>query len=127
MDWFREAIDDFEVAQELFKLGRWSKVCFFSHQASEKALKALMIKKLGIYVRTRSVRKLLTEIGKRINLPRELIEKWSKLDRYYVPTRYPNAWPALAPFEHYDREDAGQALKMAEELINCVKGEIEDP
>lgn len=127
LDWFKEALDDLEVAQELFKLGKWSKVCFFSHQACEKALKAFIIKKFGFYMRTHSVRELLLEIEKRISVPHELIEKCGKLDRYYVPTRYPNAWPALAPHEHYDESEAEGALRSAEELIDFVKKEIENP
>ena len=125
MDWFKEAEDDLEVAQELSRLGRWSKVCFFSHQACEKALKALIMKKFGFYIRTHSVSELLIEVGKRMNISQELIEKCSKLDRYYVPTRYPNAWPALAPHEHYDKKEAEEALRVAEELMNFVKREIE--
>ncbi|MCR6624406.1 MAG: HEPN domain-containing protein [archaeon YNP-LCB-024-027] len=31
-DWFEKAIDDFETATELFKVGKWSKVCFLSYQ-----------------------------------------------------------------------------------------------
>ena len=127
MDWFKEAVDDLEAAQELFKVGKWSKVCFFSHQACEKALKALIIKKLGFYMRTHSVRELIFEVGRRMDVPKELVERCSKLDRYYVPTMYPNAWPALAPHEHYDKEEAEWALKSAEELVNYVKGEIKDP
>ena len=38
-DWLEEALDDLEVARELFQFGRWSKVCFLSHLAVEKALK----------------------------------------------------------------------------------------
>jgi len=58
VDWLDEALDDYEVAMELYKLKRYSKACFFSQQASEKALKALMIKKMKTYVDTRSVAEL---------------------------------------------------------------------
>ncbi|HWQ16438.1 MAG TPA: HEPN domain-containing protein [Sulfolobales archaeon] len=37
-DWLDEAIDDLEAAGEMQRLGRYSKACFFSHQAAEKAL-----------------------------------------------------------------------------------------
>ena len=123
-DWFEEAIDDFDCAKGLFQLGKWSKVCFFSHQAIEKSLKTLCIK-IGIYLHTHSITKLLEEIRKTIKIPEELIIKAGKLDRYYIPTRYPNVWPALPPYKHYNSDDAEEALKIAEEVIEFVKREIE--
>ena len=127
-DWLEEAIDDLEVAKGLFQLGKWSKVCFFSHQAAEKALKAFSIKKLGIYIHIHSIVKLLEEINKAVNLPKELAMRAGKLDRHYIPTRYPNAWPALPPYKHYSRDDAEEALGIAVEVVEFVKREIErDP
>jgi len=127
-DWLEEAFDDLEAAKGLFQLGKWSKVCFFSHQAAEKALKALCIKNLGIYLHTHSVARLLEEIKKAVNISEDLILKVGKLDRHYVPTRYPNAWPALPPYKHYSRDDAEEALGIAVEVIEFVKGEVKrDP
>lgn len=120
-DWFEEAIDDFEAATELFKVGKWSKVCFLSHQTVEKALKSLMIKELNIYRHTHSIAELLREIGNRIEFPQELRDQASRLDRHYIPTRYPNAWPALPPHKHYSKEDAEEALNIAKSVIDFVK------
>ncbi len=47
------------TATDLLRLGRFSKACYFAQQAAEKALKALLIKKLNRYVHTHSVRELL--------------------------------------------------------------------
>jgi HEPN domain-containing protein len=124
-DWFEEAIDDLDAAKGLFQLCKWSKVCFFSHQAIEKSLKALCIKKLGIFLHTHSITKILEEIKKTIKISEELVIKAGKLDRYYIPTRYPNAWPALPPYKHYNKDDAEEALRIAEEVIEFVKREIE--
>ncbi len=124
-DWFEEAIDDFEAAQILLEMGKWSKACFFSHQAVEKALKALLIKKLGVYRHTHSVAALINEISSRIALPNNLAKLASKLDRYYIPTRYPSAWPSLPPHKHYSRSDAEEAVRIAYEVINFVKRTIE--
>jgi HEPN domain-containing protein len=65
-------------------------VCFLSHQAVEKALKALRIKRLGVYSQTQSIAKLIEDVRGVIVIPEELAEKAGKLDRYYIPTRYPN-------------------------------------
>jgi len=50
-----------------------------------------------------------------------LIDKVRKLDRYYIPTRYPNAWPALPPHKHYSKDDAEEALKTAVGVVEIVK------
>lgn len=122
-DWLEEAIDDLEAAEALFQAGKWSKVCFLSHQAVEKALKALCIRRLGVYLRTHSVARLIEEVGRVTSLPEGLAERVRRLDRYYIPTRYPNAWPALPPYKHYSREDAEDALRVAVEVVELVKRE----
>lgn len=61
-DWLDEATDDLEAARELYELGRYGKACFFSHQAAEKALKVLMIKKLGVYNTIHSAGELLRRL-----------------------------------------------------------------
>ncbi len=63
-----------------------------------------------------------------IVIPEELAEKDGKLDRYYIPTRYPNVWPALHPHKHYGKGDAEEALATAVEVVELVKREVEgDP
>ncbi len=44
------------AAIDLLRLGRYSKACYFAQQAAEKALKALLIKRLNRYEHTHSVR-----------------------------------------------------------------------
>ncbi len=127
-DWFEEALDDYGAAQDLYKLGRYSKACFFCHQACEKILKALMIKRLGKYDPIHSVAELLRRLSIAINVPEELVEKAEKLDRFYIPTRYPNAWPWGPPYRHYSVNDAREALEYAREVIEFARREIEkDP
>ena len=127
-DWLEEAVDDLEAARRLFEFSMWSKVCFFSHQAAEKALKALCIKKLGRYVQTHSVARLLEELGGAVELPEGLAERARRLDRHYIPTRYPSAWPEPPPHKHYSRRDAEEALTAAAEVVELAKREVErDP
>ncbi|RLF24945.1 MAG: DNA-binding protein [Thermoprotei archaeon] len=127
-DWLDEALDDYATAEDLMKLGRYSKVCFFCHQASEKIVKALMIKKIGRYEVLHSVAELLRRLKGYLNVSEDLIRRADMLDRFYIPTRYPNAWPSGAPYRHYTKEDARMALEHAREVIEFAKREIEkDP
>lgn len=84
-DWLEEALDDLEAARELFQFGRWSKVCFLSHQAVEKALKALCIKRLGVYSQTHSIAKLIEDVRGVIVIPEELAELGSLIDTISPP------------------------------------------
>jgi len=124
-DWWEEALDDYEAAELLAKLGKYSKACFFAQQASEKALKALMIKRAKTYTGIHSVAELLRMLRRVLDVPGELVKAGEKLDRYYVPTRYPNAWPYGAPHKHYTEEDAREALEYARRILEFVKEKIE--
>jgi len=124
-DWLEEAVDDYESAKDLMKLGRYGKACFFAQQASEKALKALMIKRVRAHVDIHSVAEILRRLKKAVEVPDELIAVGERLDRYYIPTRYPNAWPYGAPHRHYSEEDARVAVEHAGRVLEFVRKEIE--
>ncbi|RLI06677.1 DNA-binding protein, partial [Candidatus Bathyarchaeota archaeon] len=84
LDWLREAEDDLSAAKDLLRLGRYSKACFFAQQAAEKALKALLIKRAGVFETTHSVLRLLEVLGEHgLEVPSELFEKAEALDRLY--------------------------------------------
>jgi len=46
------------------------------------------------------------------------------LDRYYIPTRYPNGLPGGIPKENFTEEDADEGIKAAEEIIKAIKFEV---
>jgi HEPN domain-containing protein len=60
---------------------------FLAQQSAEKVVKALLIAKFRRYETIHSV----TELLKRANAPQSLIELGVRLDRHYIPSRYPNA------------------------------------
>ena len=126
LDWLREAEDDLSAAKDLLRLGRYSKACFFAQQAAEKALKALLIKRAGVFETTHSVLRLLEVLSEHgLEVPSELFEKAEALDRLYVPTRYPNVWPYGPPHVHYGQEDARRAIGDAEAIFRFVGEEVE--
>ena len=101
-DWLQDAEDDFAAAADLARLGRYAKACFHAQQAAEKALKALLIAKAGRYERTHSAYALLLAAERAgLEVPREVKDAAEELDRHYVPSRYPNAWPWGPPHAHY--------------------------
>ncbi len=122
-DWLGEAEAELRAARHLFQGGHWAWCCFTSHQAAEKALKAL-----GEHFRN-------PQFGHNLNLLREAIEQYvvipesvrmasARLNRYYIPTRYPNAFDRGIPAEQFFEPDARQALEDAEEVVRFASGII---
>jgi HEPN domain-containing protein len=42
------------------------------------------------------------------------------LDRFYIPTRYPNGLPDITPDEAYLEEDAKACIEMAKRILKAV-------
>lgn len=46
------------------------------------------------------------------------------LDKYYIPTRYPNGLPGGIPAEAFEKRDADRAIEIALEVITVVGKKI---
>jgi HEPN domain-containing protein len=71
------------------------------------------------------VAKLLRELP--IDVPRELVERGSVLDNFYVPARCPNGHPEGAPFEHYGPRQSKEAIEDARAIFEFVGVEMAKP
>lgn len=92
--------------------------CFSAQQASEKALKAVLVRVAGDVPRSHLSTHLVAEahhLG--LKLPGEVIEAAQGLDKYYGATRYPDAVGGLAPADVYHADDAALALAQAERVL----------
>jgi len=119
--WLETAHEDLEAARALTECGKFSHSCFFSQQAGEKALRALWFF-LGEDPWGHSVQKLIAELpdtGAREQLG-TLLEAGALLDRYYIPTRYPNGLPDLTPGQVYFKHDAESCHASALQIITKV-------
>ena len=48
-----------------------------------------------------------------------------KLDKYYIPTRYPNGLPGGVPSRYFDDpKEAEEAMELAQSLIGLVEKKI---
>jgi len=122
-DWLAQAERDLLQAEESRDRGRHEWACFIAHQAAEKAVKALHLR-LGQEALGHVVAKLLVELPHSAQVPPELLEKGRVLDNFYVPTRYPNAHPAGAPYEHYGPLQSEEALRYAREIVAFVRAQV---
>ena len=124
--WFATAQDDFQTAEILLKNGKFAQCCFYSQQAGEKALKA-------VYYRFdeepwgHSLVKLAKELTVDEGLVRELSElsrELRELDRYYIPTRYPDGLPGTIPAEAYGTSDAESAIIAADRILSFARNRV---
>jgi len=93
--------------------------CFKAQQSAELAVKALL-HGLGLPTYGHSVSGLLERLPKDLGTE-QVIQDAKTLDKYYVPTRYPNAWVEGTPEDYYTKEDAEKAIKCAEKVVNWVE------
>ena len=125
-DWLRQAKKDLENASWEVKGGFFEWACFSAQQAAEKAIKAVY-QKLGGVAWGHSVYNLLRGLQEKVSVPEELLRVGQKLDRYYIPARYPNGWEAGIPHEYFTEEEAREAIRGAGEIIRFCEDLLAGP
>lgn len=125
--WFTQAKDEFEDAEDLRNRGRFYLALFHFQQATENALKAylyLKVKSVEVFY-THSIDELL-KMTIEIDKDFQNVSKAKKLDKYYIPTRYPNGLPGGVPSRFFDDpEEAEQAMQLVKSVVELVEKKIE--
>jgi HEPN domain-containing protein len=127
MRWFLTAQDDLQSAEILHTNLKFAQSCFYAQQAGEKALKALYFSR-DIEPWGHSLLKLSKEFVGSSEDMRQMkqIEKDSRdLDRYYIPTRYPDGLPGTTPAEAYGSVDSESAIKSAKSILSFVQSKLD--
>jgi HEPN domain-containing protein len=125
--WLSQASEDLKWTQRLAEEGAWHIACFLAQQVAEKALKAFLYAQGEELVIGHSVVRLCSAAGNYHPAFSEKSKRWSLLDGYYIPTRYPNGLPDGIPAEVYSREAAFGAVALAEEAVEYVRQLIDQP
>jgi HEPN domain-containing protein len=120
-DWIRQAIRDLESAKAQKVDGFYEWTCFISQQASEKALKAVL-QRMGAEAWGHSVLDLLRALREKADVPAELDDSARYLDRFYIPSRYPNGWASGIPAEYIMEVDAEQAINHSKKIVQFCNG-----
>jgi HEPN domain-containing protein len=121
-DWLRQAQRDLRHAEHAFEDGDYEWACFAAQQAAEKALKAVY-QKMGAEARGHSVTALIGSLPQSFPPAAVLLEKAKVLDKYYIPTRYPNSFERGIPGEYFTADEAKGAISFAREILE-FSGEI---
>ncbi|MDR5695886.1 MAG: HEPN domain-containing protein [Armatimonadota bacterium] len=125
-DWLAQARRDLEHAQHALEDGDYEWACFAAHQAAEKALKAVY-QRAGGEAWGHSLRELVEGLKERLRIPSELEEAAITLDRHYIPSRYPDAFPSGAPFQYYRLEDAKKAVEASRDVLAFCESAFSGP
>jgi len=120
--WMLQARDDLEFVKWVLSEGRFfDKGCFLAQQAAEKAVKACLYMKGARVVLGHSVAELLERLLESLPDFAKHREAARLLDRFYIPTRYPNGLPAGTPSESFKRSDLEQALSLADPIVRAAE------
>ncbi len=119
--WFRQSEMDLDDAEFASNGKRFHLACFLAQQAAEKALKAYLYSKGAESVWGHSVAELCQDCSEFSWDFDGLVTRAAPLDKYYVPTRYPNGLPGGIPSQAFSVQDAQLAIGMAREVIGFVR------
>lgn len=121
--WIRQSEDDFKFVQwVLSENAYFDKGCFIAQQAGEKALKACLYALGQRSVIGHSLFELSNELGQKDSRFSPLMDAAKQLDRFYIPTRYPNGIPGGSPFQVFNRQDLEKALDALEQVMVVCRG-----
>ena len=104
-DWWNEARTELRAAHTLCAGGHWSWCCFTCQQAAEKALKTVCD-----HFRTpqfgHNLNMLVQAVQAHTNIHDSVRMACARLNRYYILTRYPDAFDRGAPADQFFAADA---------------------
>lgn len=125
-DWYGQAMGELAAARDLLAGSHWAWCCFTCQQAAEKALKAAL-EHVRDYQPGHNLNDLRRAVEAHMAVPTTVRDACARLNRYYIPTRYPDAFPSGTPIAQFFEPDARQALTDAEEVIRFVGTTLGSP
>jgi HEPN domain-containing protein len=118
--WLTSAERALLIARDLHGLSRHEVACFHAEQAAQLALKALL-RGVGVPSFGHDVLDLARRVGGAMGASfGDIGVALSRLSRYSIPTRYPDAWAGGTPADHYGAEDSADAIAEAEAVVDAV-------
>jgi len=120
--WLNFALEDLKLAKLAMKEQIYNQVCFHPQQCVEKLLKGYIVFKGKMYPKTHKLADLLSLLKKSPfdKLKSEIVV----LDGFYIPARYPDSIPGEFAEGLASKENAAEALTIAERALEIVKNVI---
>jgi len=120
--WLKTAEEDLQAAKALQQAGMYAHACFLSQQCGEKAVKAIWYL-ISEEPWGHSIQRLVMQFPKpELFSERESwLQRAASLDKFYIPTRYPNGLPDLTPGQSYFNHDAIEAIEQAAFFLESAR------
>lgn len=125
-DWWEQAERDVQHARHARDDRDYEWSAFAAQQGAEKALKALIMTRQGDPW-GHSVTDLIEALPEDMAAPSELVEAASRLDKHYIPTRYPNGFASGYPGKLYTRGEADGAIADADAIVTFCRSRLPRP
>jgi HEPN domain-containing protein len=125
--WLLQAEDDLKFVEWVFREGVFfDKGCFMSQQAGEKALKACLYGTGKRSVFGHSLFEMINDLCTYHSTFEKLSKEARRLDRFYIPTRYPNGLPGGMPFQVYSKEELEEAVTDVRKICEAARSFLQD-
>ena len=125
-DWLRQAQRDLALARHALEAGSYEWACFAAQQSAEKGIKAVFLK-ANRNAWGHSVSALLQQLPPPFQVEESLLRAGKELDKHYIPSRYPNAFPQGAPCDYYTEEEAQRAITHTEHILAFCETLLAEP
>ncbi len=124
--WLAQALRDLRTAENSLNSGDYYACAFWSQQAVEKALKALLISRGGKVVKGHDLVELgyIIRYELRIDVSR-IMDHLRELTMHYTVSRYPPDAANGLPYEVYTEGKARRVLEMAREVVEWVRQNLQ--
>jgi len=120
-DWWEQGMRDLRHAENALGDGDYEWAAFAAQQSAEKALKALIMSLSG-EPWGHSITLLAEAVPKNVKVPSAVVEAANRLDKHYIPARYPNGFAEGYPGKFYTRGEAEGAIHDAGKIIEFIRG-----
>lgn len=119
--WLDQARYDLKSAKWNIEGEFYADACFKAQQACEKVLKAFCYFKGERSVLGHSTRDLLSRCLKYNTDFNRYMKNCKRLDKFYITARYPDGLPSGIPQEYFEKEEAEEAINLANEVIKFIE------
>lgn len=122
-DWWEQGARDLAHARHALDVADYEWAAFAAQQAAEKVLKSLIMAHGG-EPWGHLTSGLVEALPAATAAPVELLEAARRLDKHYIPARYPNGFAAGYPGKLYTQGEARQAIADADIITEFCRSHL---
>ncbi len=119
-DWWDQGKRDLLHARHALEDADYEWSAFAAQQAAEKALKALIMSQGG-EAWGHSISGLVEALPPDVETSPDVMETANRLDKHYIPARYPNGFASGYPGKLYTRAEAEGAIADGQKILEFCR------